>query len=361
MISVPLAGELDRRSLLVGAIATVAAGAALGPKTSQAQGQNDPLRSWNDGAPERAILDFVRATTDASRKAFVPPDDRIATFDQDGTLWVEQPLYTQAMFALDRVHALAPVHPEWKGIEPFRSVLSGAPNSLALLTERDWFAIVTTTHSGMSTDAFAALVESWLGTARDPRFKRPYTDLVYQPMREVMDYLRANGFRTYIVTGGGQDFVRVFSKPVYGVPPEQVVGSTIETKYGMKDSKPVLMRLPEVGFIDDGVGKAVGIDRAIGKRPCAAFGNSDGDREMLEWTGAGEGTRLRMLVHHDDGQREYAYGPAGGLPATKVGVFSEALMNKARNSDWSVIRMRDDWRSVFAFDESGALRNSSAE
>jgi hypothetical protein len=194
------------------------------------------------------------------------------------------------------------------------------------------------------------MVGQWLETAKDPRFKRLFTDLVYQPMREVMEYLRANGFRTYVVTGGGQDFVRVYSQRAYGVPPEQVVGSVIETKYEMKGGRPVLMRLPNVFFIDDRDGKAIGIERAIGKRPHAAFGNSDGDREMLEWTGAGEGARLRMIVHHDDGQREYAYGPGGGLPPTTVGTFSEALMTEAKTSGWSVISMKNDWKRIFAFD-----------
>jgi phosphoserine phosphatase len=344
------AAALGRRSILVSATATAAIAAALGFTETKAQTAASPLASWNDGPTKQTILDFVRATTDRSSKAFVAPEDRIATFDQDGTLWTEHPIYTQAMFALYRVHAMAPQHPEWQSQEPFKAVLSNDPAALGKFTERDWFEIVVATHSGMSTQAFQDMVEQWLETAKDPRFKRPFTDLVYQPMREVMEYLRANGFRTYIVTGGGQDFVRVYSQRVYGVSPEQVVGSVIETKYEMKGGKPVLMRLPKVSFIDDGDGKAIGIERAIGKRPYAAFGNSDGDREMLEWAGAGEGTKLRMLVHHDDGQREYAYGPGGGLPDTKVGTFSEALMTEAKTSGWSVISMKNDWKRIFAFD-----------
>jgi phosphoglycolate phosphatase-like HAD superfamily hydrolase len=343
-------GRISRRSILLGAPAVVTAAAAGQYAAAQAQTPTSPLASWNDGPAKQAVLDFVHAATDQSSKAFVRPQDRIAAFDQDGTLWVEHPLYTQAMFALYRVHALAPQHPEWRSAEPFKSVLSGDPEALAKFTERDWFVILAATHSGMSTEEFQALVAPWLETAKDPRFKRPFTDLAYQPMREVMEYLRANGFGTYLVTGGGQDFVRVYSQRVYGVPPEQVVGSIIETKYETKDGKPVLMRLPEVAFIDDGGGKAVGIERVIAKRPCAAFGNSDGDREMLEWTGAGQGARLRMLVHHDDGQREYAYGPGGGLPDTKVGTFSDALMTEAKTNGWSVISMKNDWKRIFAFE-----------
>ncbi len=336
--------------MLIAGSAMIAASATLGSTETQAQTPTGPLASWNDGPAKQAILDFVRVCTDPSGKAFVPPEDRIATFDQDGTLWVEHPLYSQAFFALYRVHVLAPQHPEWKTVEPFKSVLSGGTEALGKFTERDWFQIIGATHSGMSTDEFPPLVEQWLEAAKDPRFKRPFTDLVYLPMREAMEYLRANGFKTYIVTGGGQDFVRVYSQRVYGIPPEQVVGSVGETSYRMQDGRPILMRLPKVFFIDDGNGKAIGIEHAIGKRPYAAFGNSDGDREMLEWTGAGAGARLKMLVHHDDGQREYAYGPGGGLPDTKVGTFSEALMAEAKTNGWTVISMKADWKRIFAFE-----------
>jgi phosphoserine phosphatase len=344
------ATDVGRRTLLVGASAMVATIATLNSTETKAQVPADPLASWNDGPAKQAILDFVRATTERSSNAFVVSGDRIATFDQDGTLWTEHPLYTQAMFALYRVNEMAPQNPEFQTTEPFKSILADDRAAMARFTERDWFMIIAATHSGMSTGEFRALVGAWLESAKDPRFKRPFTDLVYQPMIEVMDYLRANGFMTYIVTGGGQDFVRVYSQRVYGVPPEQVVGSTIETKYRMENGKPVLMRLPKVSFINDGEGKAIGIERAIGKRPHAAFGNSDGDREMLEWTGADEGGRLRMLVHHDDAKREYAYGPGGGLPDTKVGMFSAALMADAKSRGWSVISMKDDWKRIFAFD-----------
>ena len=311
----------------------------------------DPLPSWNDGSARRAIVEFVSATTDKSSPKYVEPEDRIATFDQDGTLWVSHPLYTQAMFALDRVRELAHKHPEWKNKEPFKAVIAGDREAIAKFSESDWEVIVAATHAGMTNEAFQEIVKQWLATAKHPRFKRPYTELVYQPMIEVMDYLRANGFKTYIVTGGGQEFVRVYSKRVYGIPPEQVVGSSILTKYEYRDGKPVLMREPKVFFVDDHAGKAIGINLFIGKRPYAAFGNSGGDREMLEWTTAGEGARLAMLVLHDDAEREYAYGPAGGLPDTKVGTFSQALMDEAKKSGWIVILMKNDWKRVFAFEQ----------
>jgi hypothetical protein len=255
------------------------------------------------------------------------------------------------MFALDRLAKLAPQHPEWKQQQPFKAVLDRDHTAMDAFTEKDWMEIVAVTHSGMSTEAFEELVRDWLATAKAPRFNRPYTDLIYQPMLEVMQYLRANGFRTYIVTGGGQEFVRVYSERVYGVPPEQVVGSSIVTTYQEVGDKPVLMRDPKVFLIDDGPGKAIGINLFIGKRPYAAFGNSGGDAEMLRWTQAGPGARLMMLVHHDDAKREYAYGPAGGLPDTHVGTFSDALMAQAHKSGWIVISMKNDWKRIFPFDQ----------
>jgi phosphoglycolate phosphatase-like HAD superfamily hydrolase len=309
---------------------------------------DDPLPSWNDGPAKSAIVEFVEAVTSEGGADYVAPADRIATFDNDGTLWVEHPLYTQAVFALDRLAALAPQHPEWKDQEPFKSVLAGDHEAMARFTEGDWAKIIAVTHAGTTTEAFLEIVREWLAEAKHPRFERPYTEAIYQPMLEVLDYLRANGFRTYIVTGGGQEFVRVFSEQVYGVPVEQVVGSSIVTKYEYQDGEPVLMREPKVFFVDDKAGKAVGINLFIGKRPYAAFGNSDGDREMLEWTGAGEGARLKMLVLHDDAEREYAYGPADGLPDTKVGTFTQALMDEAKQRGWVVISMKDDWKTIFA-------------
>jgi len=314
---------------------------------SPAGAESDPLPAWRDGPAKQAILDFVKATTDKDGPQFVPPADRIATFDQDGTLWVEHPLYSQAMFALDRLRELAPDHPDWKTTDPFKAVLAGDRAAMAKFGEGDWVQIIAATHAGMSTEDFLAIVKPWLETAKDSRWQRPYTELVYQPMLEIMAHLRANGFRTYIVSGGGQEFIRVFSEPVYGVPVEQVVGSSIVTSYQQQDGKPVLMREPKIFFVDDKAGKPVGINLFIGKRPVAAFGNSDGDREMLEWTGAGDRARLMMLVLHDDAEREYAYGPANGLPDTKVGTFSQALLDEARQKGWVVISMKNDWKSIF--------------
>lgn len=311
----------------------------------------DPLPSWNDGPAKHAIVAFVKETTDKSSQRYVEPADRIATFDQDGTLWTEHPLYVQAAFALARVGEMAPDHPEWKQKEPFKSVLARDNAAMSKFTEADWMQIIAVTHAGMSTEAFQGLVKDWLAKAKAPRFDRPYTDLIYQPMLEVMKYLRANGFRTYIVTGGGQEFVRVYSEQVYGVPPEQVVGSSIVTKYVNTSGKPELMREPKPFFIDDGPGKAIGINLFIGKRPSAAFGNTAGDAQMLEWTQAGDGARLMMLVLHDDAQREYAYGPAANLPDTHVGTFSDALLTEARKNGWIVISMKNNWKRIFAFDE----------
>jgi phosphoserine phosphatase len=316
-----------------------------------ASAQTSALASWNDGPAKQAIVSFVTRATDKSGPNYVSPEDRIATFDQDGTLWVEHPLYAQAMFALTRVHELASQHPEWKQNEPFKAVLTNDRAAMGRFSESDWERIIAATHTGMTTEAFRDLVKQWLATARDPRFHQPYTSLVYQPMLEVMDYLRANGFKTYIVTGGGQEFVRVYSQSVYGVPPEQVVGSSILTKYEYQDGKPILMREPKVFFIDDQTGKPIGINLFIGKRPYAAFGNSTGDQQMLEWTQAGDGARLMMLVLHDDPEREYAYGPAGGLPDTKVGTFTQALYDEAKSRGWTVISMKNDWKHIFAFEK----------
>ncbi len=330
----------------------VASAQAVGTSSAlpEASAQTGSLASWNDGPAKSAILDFVRATTDASSPNFVRPEDRIATFDQDGTLWTEHPTYTQAEFILSRVHELAPQHPEWRRNESFRAILSGDVDALGKASETDWTEIVAATHGGMTVEAFADLVARWLDTAKHPRFKRPYTELVYQPMLEVMDYFRANGFKTYIVTGGGQEFVRVYAQRVYGVPTEQVVGSFIGTTYDYVNGQPTLKRVSKLFFSDNNDGKAIGINLFIGKRPYAAFGNSTGDQQMLEWTGAGAGGRLKMLVLHDDAQREYAYGPADGLPNTKVGTFSVALMNEAKSRGWTVISMKGDWKRIFAFD-----------
>jgi phosphoserine phosphatase len=320
------------------------------PNFGKATAQStESLPSWNHGTAKQAIIEFVKATTEQSSPKYVKPEDRIATFDQDGTLWVEHPLYTQAMFALDRVKTLAPRHPEWQTQEPFKAILEGDRAAIAKFTEGEWVQILAATHAEMTTEAFIQIVKDWLATAKHPRFQKPYTELIYQPMLEVMQYLRANGYKTYIVTGGGQEFVRVYSDRVYGIPPEQVVGSSIVTQYDYQGSKPVLRREPKVFFINDHAGKPIGINLFIGKRPYAAFGNSEGDRQMLEWTEAGDGERLMMLVYHDDPVREYAYGPAGNLPDTKVGRFPAALMDEAKARDWIVVSIKNDWKQIFPF------------
>ena len=341
---------INRRALLSG-LAMLPALSGL-PFSAIAQTQTGvSLGSWNEGPAKQAIFDFVRATTDEGSSIFVPLQERIATFDQDGTLWVEHPIYSQVVYCLDRVPALAETDPKLKDVEPFKTVLSGNREAIAKLSLHDLEKIFFATLSGMSVDDFEAEVKNWLASAKDGRWKRPYTELIYQPMLEVMQYLRTNGFKTYIVTGGGQDFVRVYSERVYGIPPEQVVGSAEGTKYGyQKDGTPFLTKEPKLLLNDDNAGKPEGIHLMIGRRPYAAFGNSTGDRQMLEYTGAGDGARLMMLVLHDDAQREYAYGPAQGLPETKVGTFSQELYDEAKKKNWTVISMKNDWKRVFAFD-----------
>jgi phosphoserine phosphatase len=308
----------------------------------------DPLPSWNDGAAKQMILDFVKATTDQSSPNFVAPEARIATFDQDGTLWVEYPMYTQVIYCLDRVPAVVKEKPELANVEPFKTVLSGDREAIAKLSMDDLFKILAVTLTGMTVDQFQAEAKDWLKTAKDPRWKRPYTELTYRPMQEVLSYLRANGFKTYIVTGGGQDFVRVYSQEVYGVPVEQVVGTAGGTKYSYdKDGKPILTKEPKLLLNDNDAGKPEGIHLMIGLRPLAAFGNSTGDQQMLEYTGAGDGLRLKMLVLHDDAKREYAYGPAEGLSDSKVGAFTQALFDEAKKDGWTIISMKNDWRSIF--------------
>jgi len=317
----------------------------------RASAADDPLSSWNDAPTKQAIVAFVNTVTDTSSDDYVAPEDRIATFDNDGTLWVEHPMYTQLAFALDRIKQLAPQHPEWKTTQPFKAVLDGDMKTLAASGEKGLLQLIMVSHAGMSTAEFEMIVKDWFATARDPRFKRPYTELAYLPMVELLGYLRANGFKTFIVSGGGIEFMRPMTQAVYGIPPEQVVGSSIKTQFEIVDGKPVLMRLPEVNFIDDKAGKPVGINMYIGKRPIAAFGNSNGDVQMLEWTGAGDGARLIGIVYHDDAQREYAYGPAGGLPDSPFGTFSQATMDEAKKNGWQVISMKNDWNRIFAFDE----------
>ena len=311
----------------------------------------DPLPSWNDGPAKQAILAFVKEVTDKSDPKYVAPEDRIATFDQDGTLWVEHPMYTQVMYCLERVPALVEKKPELKNVEPFKTVLSGNREAMAKLSMKDLEKILAATLTGMSVDEFSAEAKKWLATAKHPRWDRLYTELTYQPMHEVLQYLRANGFKTYIVTGGGQDFVRVYAERVYGIPPEQVVGTAGGTKYGYeKDGKPFLTKEPKLLLNDNNAGKPEGIHLMIGRRPYAAFGNSTGDRQMLEYTKAGDGSRLAMLVFHDDAKREYAYGPAQGLPDTRVGTFTQALYDEAKKDGWTVVSMKNDWKRIFAFE-----------
>jgi hypothetical protein len=321
--------------------------AMLALATTVARATADPLPSWNDGATKKWITDFVAKVTKEGSPDFIPPEERIATFDNDGTLWCEQPIYFQLMFAFDRVKALAPEHPEWKTKEPFASLLKGDVKGALAGGEKAIFQIVAATHTGMSTEEFEKIVKDWIATAKHPKFKRPLTECVYQPMVELLAYLRANGFKTFIVSGGGIEFMRPWTEKVYGVPPEQVVGSSVKTKYEMRDGKPVLMRLPEMNFINDKTGKPIGINEHIGRRPIAAFGNSDGDQQMLEWTQAGDGARLMMLVHHDDAMREFAYGAE-----SKIGTFSDALMTEAKKNSWTVISMKNDWKIIFALDKN---------
>jgi len=318
----------------------------------QAYAQTDPLPSWNDGPAKKAIIEFVKVTTDKGGPKFVPPEARIAAFDQDGTTWVEQPMYTQIVYCLERVPVVVKAKPDLKNIEPFKTVLSGNREAMAKFTMPDLYMILAATLSGMTIEEFQAEATKWLDTARDPRWKRPYTELTYQPMQEVLKYLRANGYRTYIVTGGGQDFVRLYSDRVYGIPPEQVVGTAGGTKYRYaKDGKPYLLKEPKMLLNDNDAGKPEGIHLMIGRRPYAAFGNSIGDKQMLEYTQAGDGARLMMLVHHDDDKREYAYGPAQGLPNTRVGTFTQALYDEAKKKGWTVISMKNDWKTIFSFDK----------
>ena len=305
------------------------------------------LPSWNDGTAKQAIMDFVKAATDPSSPNFVEPEARIATFDQDGTLWVEHPIYSQVVYSLDRVPALVKAKPELANVEPFKTVLSGDREAMAKLTTHDLEKILFATLTGMTVGTFEVEAKKWTEEAKDGRWKRPYTELTYQTMQEVLSYLRANGFKTYIVTGGGQDFVRVYSERVYGIPPERAGGTTYSYD---TEGKPILTKDPKLLLNDNDAGKPEGIHLMIGRRPVAAFGNSTGDQQMLEYTGAGDGLRLKMLVLHDDAKREYAYGPAEGLPDTKVGTFSQDLYDEAKKDGWIVISMKNDWKRIFAFE-----------
>lgn len=338
-------GGLDGGIFPILCFARLLAAVLLLPSIALAQ-TSDPLPSWNEGPAKTAIIDFVKTTTDSGSSKFVPPEARIATFDQDGTTWVEQPMYAQVMYCLDRVPALVEKKPELKNVEPFKTVLTGDREAIAKLPKEDLVKILAATLTGMTVEEFGAQVRPWIETAKHPRFERRYTELIYLPMMEVMHLFRDNGYKTYFVTGGGQDFVRVYSNQVYGVPPEQVVGSAGAVQFGYdKDGKPILTKEPKLLLDDDKAGKPEGIHLVIGRRPVAAFGNSIGDKEMLEYTQAGEGARLMLLVHHDDADREYAYGAN-----SKVGTFTDALMDEAKSKGWVVVSMKNDWKRIFAFD-----------
>jgi hypothetical protein len=319
----------------------VRSAAVLAVLSSSALGQTDPLPSWNDGLAKRAILDFVDRVTREGGDQFVPITERIAAFDNDGTLWCEQPVYTQGFFVRDRVRAMAPQHPEWRETQPFRSILEGDRQKLAELGPKGLVDLITATHAGITDEEFRLLVRDWITTARHPRFDRPFTRCVYQPMLELLAYLRSRSFKPFIVSGGGIDFIRVWSEPVYGIPPEQVVGSTIKTQYELREDKPVVVRLPQVDFVDDHAGKPVGISTFIGRRPIAAFGNSDGDYEMLRYVTAGTGARFGLIVHHTDAEREYAYDRN-----SPVGKLDRAL-DEAPKRRWVVVNMKTDWKTIF--------------
>jgi hypothetical protein len=336
--------EPSRRAIL----ATLAAAApalsiGLAPTQIRAQPTADPLASWKDGPRKQAIFDFVRATTDKTSPKFVPPDQRIATFDNDGTLWAEQPLYCQVYFALDRVKTLAPLHPKWKTKEPFASLLKGDVKGVLAKGEEAIVPIIVATHSGMTTDEFNRIVADWIATAKHPVTKRLFTEMVYQPMLELVAYLQANDFKTFIVSGGGIEFMRPWTQKVYGIPPDQVVGSTGKLQFELRDGKPVILKLPEISSVNDGPGKPVNIQVHIGQRPIFAFGNSDGDLQMLQWTAAGSGASFMGLVHHTDAEREWAYDRT-----SSIGRLDKAL-DEAQAKGWSVVDMKNDWSTIFPF------------
>jgi hypothetical protein len=317
--------------------------AACGGRSDGGSQAIDPLPSWNDGASRKAIVDFVARITREGGPDFVPAPERIATFDNDGTLWSEQPIYTQVAFALDRVKALASTHPEWKQKQPFKGVIEGDMEAVAATGERGLLEMVAATHAGNTTEEFETIVGDWIRTAKHPKTQRLYTEMVYQPMLELLAYLRANGFKTFVVSGGGVEFMRPWTERVYGIPPEQVIGSRAKVRYEVRGGVPVLLRLAEVDFVDDKAGKPVGIHQMIGRRPIAAFGNSDGDFEMLEWTTSAPGPRLGLIVHHTDGEREWAYDRA-----SHIGTLARGL-DEAPKRGWILADMKQDWKVIHAF------------
>ena len=307
----------------------------------------EPLKSWNDSASKKAIVEFVEAVTDRDSPSFVPVSERIAVFDNDGTLWAEQPLYFQLIFAIDRVKELASENPEWKNTQPFKAVLDNDMKALVASGKEGLVKLLMASHAGMTTEEFAEISRNWLKEKKHARFDRHYSELIYQPMLELLEYLRANDFKTFIVSGGGIEFLRVFSEEVYGIPAEQVVGSSIKTKFEIRDGKPAIVRLPELNFIDDKEGKPVAINQHIGRRPIAAFGNSDGDLQMLQWTAAGEGKRFCLLVHHTDADREWAYDRDSHIGRLDV------AMKEARDKGWTLVDMKNDWKTVFPANGKG--------
>lgn len=329
--------QITRRKL----VGSVVFAALLWPTSIVTSVAQETLPSWNDGTAKSAIIEFVSAVTNEGGADYIAPADRIATFDNDGTLWSEQPFYFQLAFALDRVKALAPDRPEWKETEPFKSVLAGDMKGVLASGKKGLAQIIAATHAGTTTDEFEEIVEQWISTAKHPKTGKLYTSMVFRPMLELLDYLRVNQFKVYIVSGGGIEFMRPWTKATYGIPPENVVGSSIKTKYEVRDGVPVIIRLPEIDFIDDKAGKPVGIHKFIGKRPIAAFGNSDGDFEMLEWATSGPGRRLGVIVHHNDADREYAYDRD-----SHIGQLSRGL-DEGPSRGWVILSMKDDWKTIY--------------
>ena len=331
-----------KHTLIIGALIV---GLTIGHAATATARTTDPLPSWNEGPPKQAITQFVKEVSTKDGPRFVPSAERIAVFDNDGTLWAEQPLYVQLAFALDRVKAIAPKHPEWKQKQPFKAVLDGDLKTVFAGGEHALLELIMATHAGNTTEEFSQIVKDWFATAKHPKTGRPYTDMVYQPMLELLDYLRANGFKTYITSGGGIEFMRPWTEKVYGIPPEQVIGSSIKTQFEMRDGRPVIVRLPEINFIDDKAGKPVGIHQHIGRRPIAAFGNSDGDLQMLQWTDAGEGPRFCLYIHHTDAKREWAYDRK-----SHIGKLDKGL-DEAHEKGWTVVDMKRDWKVIFPFEK----------
>jgi phosphoserine phosphatase len=332
--------QVDTRRIRRAYFATILLFVAI-PLAAPARPQSDPLPSWNNGATKRSIVDFVQKSTTSGGADFVPVEQRIATFDNDGTLWSEQPMYVQLAFVLSRVKELAPSHPEWKTTQPFQAVMEGDVKAVAASGEAGLMKLFAATSTGMTTAEFEQIVTKWLFSAHHPKYQRPYTKCIYQPMLELLTYLRANGFKTYIVSGGGVEFMRPWAEKTYGIPPEQIIGSTLKTKFELRDGQAVLVRLAELDSIDDGPGKAVNINKIIGRRPVAAFGNSDGDLQMLQWTAAGSGARFMLIVHHDDAVREYAYDRQ-----SHIGRLDKAW-DEAVARHWTVVSMKDDWKTIF--------------